>query len=332
MLINHVSAFTNQDVKVGIFVYTWYNPADPISWAYPKIVDKPLLDFYNSSDPIVIATQIKEIADLGIDFVMLSYWGACSPPEFSNVTITNWYDVAKTNASNLKLSIMVEPFNESGTYDYTAIYDWAFNLYNNTKGSSLIETVTGSLLAKPIIFFYNGQVLTNNGDFPKDDRFIVMTVGHSEYVDFWYDDIRNYIPTHERDQISVLPRFDDYWQFELGLRDHVNIIDRYYTEGLYQSQWERAIKRANEHSVRWITIATWNEYPERTEIEPHYDNTAWNKDPYYLYNMTRDYINQLHGLTAFADSKASYWYQDPLIFGLITLGLVVGGALIWERR
>jgi len=321
MLINPTFAFKNRDVKVGTYVYTWYNPSEPTSWEYPKITDKPLLDYYNSSNPIVIATQIQQIQNVGIDFVMLSWLNYA----FSTQTIEAWYSVAKDNATSLKLSVMVEPYNETGTYNYTEIYNFAFNLFDNYKGHSLF------LNGKPIIFFYNGGVLTGDTfhDFPQDDRFIVMTIGHREYVDFWYDDVRNYIPTFERNQISVLPRFDDYWQYYLGLRDHVHIIDRYLTEGLYQTQWERAIKRADKHSVEWITIATWNEYPERTAIEPHYDNTAYDKDPYYLYNMTKQYINELHGLSGLT-ATPQYWYQNPLFFGVIILGLCLGAWLVWK--
>ena len=55
--IAHASASTH--VNVGVFVYTWYNPSSPISWQYPKIVDKPILGFYDSSNPKVVATQIE---------------------------------------------------------------------------------------------------------------------------------------------------------------------------------------------------------------------------------------------------------------------------------
>lgn len=42
-----------------------------------------------------------------------------------------------------------------------------------------------------------------------------------------------------------------------------------------------------------ITIASWNEYAERSNIEPHIDATALNKDPYYLFNLTKYYIAKI---------------------------------------
>jgi len=276
-------------VSVSIFVYTWYNPADPISWEYPKIVDKPVLGFYDSSDPKVVATQIVQIEALGIDFVMLNWLGV---GDFSDKTVGVWYRIAKAENTQLKLSIMVEPYDESGAYNYSTIYNRAYALYQFSPNQSLIVN------SKPIIFFYNGATLTGDTSLtlPLDNRFTVMTVGHRGYVDFWYDDIRNYVPTSipHRDQISVLPRFDDSRQYAMGLRDHMNMVDPNLTDGLYQSQWERAINLANQGKIHWITIASFNEYPERTSIEPHYDATAQNTDPYYLYNLTKQYVAQLH--------------------------------------
>ena len=329
MLIGQTFAFTNKDVKVGIYVYTWYNPDDSTSWEYPKIVDKPVLNYYNSCDPTVIATQIRQIEDLGIDFVMLNWLGIDG---FSDTVVGQWYEVAKTNATRLKLSIMVEPYNETTDgYNYTEIYERAYSLYDNYKGHSLLyEDYLG---VRPVIFFYNGAYLTGDIELtlPKDDRFQVMTVGHRKYVDFWYDDIRNYIPEHtpQGSYISVLPRFDDFWQWKLGLRDHVDVIDRYLTEGLYESQWKRAVNYADKNMVRWIGIATWNEYPERTAIEPHYDNTAYNTDPYYLYNLTKTWIEHLHGINPYAE-KTVYWYQNPLVYGLVMLGLALGVFILWK--
>jgi hypothetical protein len=64
------------------------------------------------------------------------------------------------------------------------------------------------------------------------------------------------------------------------------------------SEWKNAIQNWTEGKIDTILISTWNEYPERTAIEPHYDNTSYNPDPYLLYNTTKDYINQIHQLGA----------------------------------
>ena len=312
--------------QVGIYVYTWYDPTYASNWGYPKIVDKPVLGFYNSCDPGVIATQLKQIEDLGVDYVMLNWMG---PGTFSDICVGEWFRIAYENVSRVKVAMMVEPYNETGTYNYTEIYDRAYSLYSTYQASAFLQTDEYGNLA-PVIFLYNGDVLTGNSwetfpAYPNDPRLVEIIVGHREYVDFWYDDIhQNYYPpsTPWGRQISVLPRFDDYWQWKTGLRDHTDTVDQDLDEGLYAAQWERALNFSRRGMVDFVNIATWNEYPERTMIEPHFDNTAVHTDPYYLYNMTRDYIAELKGLEPTEFAKPMYWYQNPYAFVGIFLVIV----------
>jgi hypothetical protein len=307
-----------QTPQVGTYVYTWYDPDEPVSWEYPKITDKPVQGYYNSCDPGVIATQLKQIEDLGVDYVMLSWLG---PDTFSDRTVGEWYQVAYENCTRLKLAVMVEPFNETGEYNYTAIYERAYELYDAYEAVQFLQKDEYGNLA-PVIFFYNSGVLTGETGvdfprFPNDPRFVELTVGHRSYVDFWYDDVHQDLVapwTPWGRQISVVPRFDDYWQWKMGLRDHTDTVDRDLSEGLYAGQWERALNFSELGMVDFVNIVTWNEYPERTAIEPHYDNTAWNTDPYYLYNLTRDYILELKGLDEVAYDPPRYWYQNPYSF------------------
>jgi hypothetical protein len=45
----------------------------------------------------------------------------------------------------------------------------------------------------------------------------------------------------------------------------------------------------HKEEINIVLITSWNEYHERTEIEPHYDATA-NVDPYYIYKLTKQFI------------------------------------------
>jgi len=62
-------------LKIGIFYYVWYNPAWEFSWDTSKIIDQPVLGFYNSSDPVIIRQHLLSMKGLGIDFVVISWWG-----------------------------------------------------------------------------------------------------------------------------------------------------------------------------------------------------------------------------------------------------------------
>jgi hypothetical protein len=62
-------------VNVGIFYYVWYADGSGVSWNRSKIPDQPILGYYNSSDPAVIIQHILWMRELGVDFVVVSWWG-----------------------------------------------------------------------------------------------------------------------------------------------------------------------------------------------------------------------------------------------------------------
>jgi hypothetical protein len=69
-------------------------------------------------------------------------------------------------------------------------------------------------------------------------------------------------------------------------------------EYLYAQQWNKALDYAEENTIDFVTITSWNEFPERTAIEPLlHDTTASNQTPYHLYNQTKSYVTQLHSLS-----------------------------------
>jgi len=55
-----------------------------------------------------------------------------------------------------------------------------------------------------------------------------------------------------------------------------------------------AIQLWKEGRVDTILITSWNEYVERTAIEPHHDATATNSDSWFLYNETKYYIDKIN--------------------------------------
>jgi hypothetical protein len=83
-------------------------------------------------------------------------------------------------------------------------------------------------------------------------------------------------------------------------------------EYLYAEQWSQAFNYSRQNAIDYVTITTWNEFPERTAIEPHFDATASSHDPYFLYNATKNYIAQLKGLDGPVYEAPKYWYQNPM--------------------
>ena len=275
--------------QVGIFFYVWYNPADEESWDRSKIVDRPVLGYYNSSDPAVIRQQLLLIEELGVDFVVISWWGFYDDDGiFRDGAARQVFETAQSINSALKFAVMVEPFNETGdSYDYGGIYDRVFDTFVEPY-SGLYYNYSG----KPLICFFNNESLTDNGVFPQDEesRFNVVTVGQQFYTDWIYTDLNVYdLPAHDpRGQVSVTPRFDDS-----RYREPSCVVDPNLTEEVYDlKEWENALKLVREGKVSFVLISSWNEYVERTQIEPCYDGTAAVPSD-FLYNITKEKISQL---------------------------------------
>jgi len=76
------------------------------------------------------------------------------------------------------------------------------------------------------------------------------------------------------------------------------VVDPNLTEGVYDQEWTNATLLWNEGKSDTIMISSWNEYVERTEIEPHYDATAINQSTNFLYDKTKYYINQISSTTS----------------------------------
>jgi len=291
--------------KIGIFYYVWYDPADPNNWAYPKIIDKPVLGYYNSCDSQVITQHLNWLMNAHIDFIIVSWWGHYNQTEwnsFINNATLQLFETSKEIASNVKIAIMVEPFNKTGIeYNYSEIYDKVYEFYQT------FPSVYYKVEDKPLILFFNNETLTPNGNITTtDDRFTVKICGTANYSDWVYEDITTTVsPVPRNQQIDVIPRFNQSIDPKLDY--------------LYKEKWERALNYAKNNQVKYITITSWNEYPERTAIEPHYDPTASNNDPFYLYNLTCSYITQLKGL----ETSSPKWYDDPKNFAIITILIIL---------
>lgn len=182
---------------------------------------------------------------------------------------------------------MVETFNQTGKeYDYAQIYSQIYDNYV-AKYPSLYYSDN-----KPVICFFNNENLTDHGVFPKDDTFNVIVVGQESYTQWIYTDV-NYadLPQHQpQGETSVTPRYD-----ESHLQDRAKnvTVDIYLNESTYDNEWNNAIQQWRQGKIDTILISSWNEYPERTAIEPHYDTTASNQSTHYLYDKTKYYIDQL---------------------------------------
>ena len=278
-----VEASTADNVKVGIYYYPWYIG----NWSanHQNCIDTPVLGGYDSSNASLIIQHLNWFSQTGIDFIIFSWWGKYSSSDNNTKLIL---EQIQSNYTNLQFFIMVEPFNSgwpeaynsaNGTYNFPMIYGYIYDTYVSKYPNCFY------LESKPAIGFYDdpSKNLTANG-VPDDDRFSTRLIGCHADDDWEYQvpDATQFRVCRDG-EVSVCPRYDAN-----GTQVDVN-----YTEGLYLKQWSNAIDGVRNGTTKLVTIISWNEFAERTAIEPHIDSTA-TTPPYYLLDLTKAYIDYLH--------------------------------------
>jgi len=263
ILIGILIASANGEPYVGVYYYVWYG--DGRHWNDAPcnlVIDKPILGYYNSQDIEVVKTQLQLIQDAGIDFIIISWWGPKSYEDRSAELVFSCLP-----GFQVKACIMVEPFNSD--VNYAEIYDYIYEKYVS-KHPDLYFHLEG----KPLLLFYNPLNPTI------DSRFTVITVGHESYVQ-WY--LWSEEPTVRNGCIALMPKYDN----SLINPDGAKIIDP-YGESFYEEAWRYALNEKDQAKV--ITIYSWNEYHDRSAIEPHYDGL---NPAFHFYALTRNYITWL---------------------------------------
>jgi len=282
---------------VGIFFYPWYDvdgrhwngSLDP-GWA---TVDKPVIGYYSSWNDSVIDWQLKLIKEAGIDFIILSWWG---PNSFEdNVSRKVFSHVCRLG---LKAVIQIEPYKGVNYFIYNNWF-WKTNLeYIDKNFIKPYSECYMKLYGKPLILSFNpvGELYK-----PRVNNYTIRVVGNGLDTkpfffrknldwDLWPDYIvglNNTVLKIRRDhEVSITPRFDDYYLYLNGFRENYTRLDP-MLKHLYISSWNWILRHA--YDIKIVLIYSWNEYHERSMIEPHIDYTS-SRSPYYLYNITKENI------------------------------------------
>ena len=263
----------DDDIKIGLYYYVWYEEGNNTRhWndePCDTAVDRPVLGYYSSQDRTVIKQHLDWMKDIGIDFLIISWWGKNSYEDNSTKVV---FETVNSYASDwMELAILVEGFNEiegPHGYDFAAIYDYLLHTYMEPYSDIYLR-----INNKPLACWYNFPNMTNPEDnqeaIRNDSRFEARIVGHSNYVDWWawpiagYDEAPEPLCTDE--YVGILPRYDDTYLN----RSTITKYDVNLTEGLYDKQWNKTISLAREGEVNFLAIYSWNEYHERSQIEPH---------------------------------------------------------------
>lgn len=318
ILLYYYVSGSSHHIYVGVYYYVWWEKD-----GWKDVLDEPLLGFYGSENHSIIEEHLDLIDKLDVDFLIMSYCGWVK----SHIAYTNCkevFDVAKEIDSNLKLSILLEAnyANESvNDYDFTRMHDHIYEDYAT-------QTHYFNYKGKPLLLYWNADNMTKGGQIPRDNRFTQLIVGHQSYVDWLYVTPysgsardRNFTENPTNRHICVAPAYSDVhfrfpnWSWNV-----------HYQDQGYEKEWDYALEQVQKGSVDVITICSFNEFAERTAIEPHIRNGC-SVPPDYAYNLTKSYIVRLRNLEA--AEITSKWYVSSGTFSAVILTLLAG---IWVLR
>ena len=280
-------AAARADVRVSAFYYPWYGttahdgsyqhwsqhghaPPDDIASSY-----YPARGIYSSADRLVVAAQMSEIRNAGIDEIVVSWWGRGSPEDARlalvagaaradgiNVTVHLEPYPGRTVASTVADISYLRLYGIRTFYVYRAldlpIADWAAaRAALHAGGTTLLAqtALVGAAAAAGFDGVYTYDIVTYGGD--KFARLCKQA--------------------HARNLIcapSVGPGYDA----RRGSGDPV--IKQRRQGATYDAMWRAAM---HAHADR-ITITSYNEWHEGTQIEPAATAARHGRYRYLSYN------------------------------------------------
>ncbi len=284
----------SENVLVGTFYYVWYDNTrhwndDPLNIVVDIPYTKYYTGYYSSINETLIFYQLKLIEECGIDFLIISW---TSKNSFEDNASKKVFKIIKENNLRLKVALMVEPVcdYDSDLNKFMELKKYIFENYIQPYSDQYFYWNN-----KPLLGFF---VPLNP---PDDQLFSIRVIGEQPYAHWPYWSVP---PKISKDGVvAILPRYDDSYLS----RDNKIVIDKHYTKKLYDNQWDFVLR--NKDKINLVLITSWNEYHERTMIEPHIDFTARieNYYPEYIYDKTKSYIQNLK------ESKISIFGLLPLI-------------------
>jgi hypothetical protein len=323
--ISSAKAPTSRDINVGVFYYPWYakgygnghwggnatkcDSSLPATWW--TVVDRPTLDWYASNDTTIIKRHLDWFAYAGIDFGIISWWG---PNSFEESQTDTLFNVTDNYAPWFRWVISIE----GGQPENWQLWrNWTYENYTKKYHNIWLNDTEKN---KPFLFWMNSNITNNSStraSIKEDLDFSVSILGQADYSDWktWtpytYGGATSAFPPSMNEFMCVMPRYDETRLDPNGIKDQprnrcadrdldgsvVENCDPLNGTPLYDKQWNEVLSNASAstRNVNYVAIATWNDFTERTQIEPCYDLTsAYLGNTTYLLDKTKEWIFKLH--------------------------------------
>ena len=264
---------------VGVHYFAWYQLEAGGSrnqvTRVPPDSPKPSLGWYDSADTDVMATQIREIEEAGFDFVAVHVIAGL-PQTWSNARAF----VDRLSGRRLKAALVLDSlYNDPPAVKAR----WVEKARQEFAGDSHYLRLYG----QPLVMLFSSHL-----DFDAPGLLL-----RNVYWSYRYDPGKNpfnrdlgleprdwpfWAPTPQPLANGLVPVIPGYTDVALG-RPQPMLHERNNGQ-LYREQWQRALALHPEV----ILVYSWNEYFERTAIEP---TDAWGDQ--YL-RMTACFIRHAH--------------------------------------
>ena len=257
-------------VTVAIFYYPWYaTPAVDGSWGHwnqnghvpPRDVYSrfyPALGPYSSSDPAVLERQMSEIADSGINEIIVSWWGRGSFEDQRLPLV-----LAAAERHHLTVALHLEPYDGRTADTVAADLRYAASLgirdvyVYHARDIAAADWTAVRAQAPPGMRLFAGTQLVGFAAAAKFDGFYTY-----DFINFGGDKfVRLCAQAHAVHLLcapSVGPGYD-------GTRAGEPPVRRgRHNGGTYDALWASALGAGPDV----VTITSFNEWGEGTQIEP----------------------------------------------------------------
>lgn len=308
---NTASSTGGENVPVGAVLYLWYGNGTTgtgglgspgwNSTSCPgggAVVDTPSAGYYISDSNATFQRQVSEMQSAGISFAVVSWWGPFTTGEAGaiNKATLDLFRFLKATNSSFKVAIMVDAFTTA-----CGLPSVSMTRVGNYVQSTFVEPYGQWYFGwqgKPLLLFFNPLQPGS------DANFTVRTIGNRPNAVDWtfWDAPANFSepqggtgvnvsndvgePFISSDgEVTIVPRIDSYYSYLFHYQAGYLRFDPTLRLGLYQYEWNYVL--SHQSDVKLVLIYSWNEYHERTEIEPAGATDA------YLLNLTTRYASVL---------------------------------------
>jgi hypothetical protein len=271
-----LNPFTEYERMVFAYYYPWYclldGPYEMLGHWYPEMVHHPKIGLYDSSNETVIRWQIEAAKAVGIDGFMVS----CLP---------SW-DVSTENLE--RLFRVADQMNFKIVYFFETIEAWP-DMKEDVKSflTNIFEKFSDEpawlrIDGRPVITFYTAWRYTPTewteifqyvkdqgyeGFYIAGDAGIYSITSFDGYNHYGFGPPEYALQSYPEESLFVhMKHAPKLWSADV-LAENISIDynrDTFSKGEYYNHSWEAALISEPD----WITITSWNEWGEYTEIEP----------------------------------------------------------------